>query len=218
MTQGVVLARGVVAVDGDTGGTTPGTLYAYGLYAAMPAASAFTGQYYFATDIGVNGIMVYSNGTTRTAAWPQVLARSAVPVSAAADTTENTLATITIPAGLMGLSGGLRINGVWTYTNSGNNKTPRVRFGGAAGTAYQSTVATTTASARWPLNIQNRNSASSQIGGVAASANGPVGLSAASNVTSTVDTSAETTLVFTGQKASAGETITLESYIVEILP
>jgi hypothetical protein len=145
----------------------------------------------------------------------RVLASSGVAVSHTGNTNETTLATVAIPAGLMGLNGTLRIDCLWSVTNSGNNKTTRFRLGGLSGTAYFSLASTTVASVRGFRNIQNRGSAASQIsewsGGL-----GP-GSTASAVTTGTVNTAVAQDLVFTAQLASAGETITLERYIVELV-
>lgn len=142
-----------------------------------------------------------------------VLAKSSVAVSGAADTNENTLATITIPANSMGPNGFLRLFLAYTFTNSANNKTLRARLGGVSGTAYLSQIVTTSNTFQASIWIGNRNAANSQVG----TTNAPViGGSTQSLTTSSVDTSAVTTLVITGQKASGSETLTLESYIAEV--
>lgn len=146
----------------------------------------------------------------------RVLAASNAAVSAAADTNENTLATITVPAGAMGLNGIIRVFTLWTYTNSVNNKTLKVRFGGIGGTTYLSVVPTTTAAFSTLTVIGNRGSASSQVGVADAAAN-VFSATTDAVTTSSVDTSASTTIVITGQKALAGETITLEQYVAELI-
>jgi len=138
----------------------------------------------------------------------------AVPVPNAALTTEQTYVTVAVPAGAMGANGLLRITTVWTYTNSANNKTMRVRFGGTSGTQYTSATSTTTASLRTQCQIGNRNATNSQVGGSIVSAG--FGTSTGANQTSAVDTAASVDLVISGQTASAGETLTLESYMVEL--
>lgn len=144
-----------------------------------------------------------------------VIGASGVASPVTGTTSETALATITIPAGAMGANGILRITGLATYTNSVNNKTLRYRFGnGLSGTAFASSVLTTTAATRLTMSIQNRNSASSQIGGLA---NGSLGGTSTANVTGTIDTTSSQTLTISGQLANTGETITLESYIVELL-
>lgn len=140
------------------------------------------------------------------------LASSAVAVSCPADTSEDTLATITVPA--MSINGILRIFTLWSMTGSTNNKIPRVKLGGTA--FFASTVATGTVvglmDERW---IMNRGATNSQVG----FQSGTLGqaTSAAANTTGAIDTSVPTTLLITGQKASAGETLTLDAYLVELI-
>lgn len=147
-----------------------------------------------------------------------VLAASAVAASHTGNTSETALATITVPAGAMGPNGLLRVTTQWSYTNSANNKTLRVRFGGASGTGYLGNNVTTTNAFRDQRLIANRNAANAQVGqstGVLTS--GGWGTSTSTPVTSSVDTSAAADLVISGQLANAGETVTLESYLVELL-
>jgi hypothetical protein len=144
----------------------------------------------------------------------RILGTSAVAVSGAADTNENILATITIPAGAMGPNGRLRIQTGWTVTNSANNKVLRVRFSGIGGTIFYGATVTTSASVEDVRSIHNRGVTNSQAcfqGGAS------FGSSSSAYGTSSVDTSVATTVVITGQKATAGETLTLESYLVELI-
>lgn len=148
----------------------------------------------------------------------RILGASAVAVSGAADTNENALATIAVPAGAMGVNGILRVSACWTYTNSANIKTLRGRLSGIGGTAFFAvTGLTTEVSVDTYFQIANRNSASSQ----RSMGHAPKGNNAmqynGGTLTGAVDTTAATTLVLTGQKASAGETLTLESYLVELI-
>lgn len=145
-----------------------------------------------------------------------VFAHSAVAATAAADTNENVLATITVPAGVMGVDGQLRITTLWSHTSSANTKTLRVRFGGIGGATYLAYGATTSVASQAQNTVRNRNSTSSQIGYASASTSSFTS-TASAVTTSTVDTTAETTIVITGQKASGAETITLESYLVELI-
>lgn len=143
------------------------------------------------------------------------LAKSAVAVNCPADTSEDILATVTIPAGAMGANGQLRVWSQWSYTNSANNKFLKIRLGGIGGTAHFAVAVTTSAEFSDFRHIANRNSQSSQIGGPGGSS--PFGSTSNPVSTSAIDTSASTTLVFTGQKVSSGETITLEAYGVDLL-
>jgi len=143
-----------------------------------------------------------------------ILGASAAPLDVPSDTTEDILATINIAAGQMGLNGILDVTLQWNMTSSANNKTLRTRFSGIGGTVYGTVVLTTTTNYRQNFQIANRGAANSQIGldGTNGGWNVNIG-----PTTSSVDTSAATTLVITGQKQSAGETLTLASYRVNLL-
>ena len=117
----------------------------------------------------------------------------------------------------MGANGVLRVTTLWSYSNSASNKTLRLRLGGLSGSAFQATVATTSNIAVIQRTIQNRNSQSSQIGFNAASAASFTTVGSGSAVaTGAVDTSVDQSIVITGQLASAGESVTLESCLVEL--
>lgn len=146
----------------------------------------------------------------------RVIAASAEAVTApASDTNENILATITIPAGAMGPNGILRLTTRWTATNNANAKTLRHRFSGISGTVVHSTGSGSYAARRIIVEIANRNSESSQIGGLAGQDG--FGSSGSTWATSTVDTTSAQTIVVTAQKATGTDTVTLEGYVCEIL-
>lgn len=145
----------------------------------------------------------------------QVIASSALALSGPADTSENTLVTISLPGGLIGSNGLIRVRTFWTLTSSANNKTTRIRYSGGAGTAIAPYVYTTVAAADVTAHLQNRNSLSSQMATAMSLTNSGNAITAPQTLS--VDTTATTTIVITAQKASAGETMTLEGYIVELL-
>jgi hypothetical protein len=147
----------------------------------------------------------------------QVLAKSAVAASCPADTTEDILATIPIPAGAMGANGFIRVSTRWSMTNNANVKTLFVRFSGAAGTAYLNTAISSVGEAFYLVDIANRNSASSQVGGTFGVAGASAVKGSATAVTSAENTALATSIVISGQKATAGDTLTLESYLVELM-
>lgn len=150
-----------------------------------------------------------SDGVART--W---LSNVAVPLTGT--TNETALATISIPAGAMGTSRILRVTTIWTSTTAGSAKTCRVRFGGIAGTSYAAiTLSSTTITARSQIQIGNRGSASSQIGGSAVFAG--FGTSTSANITSSVNTANAVDLVLSGTLVSGADTVTLESYLVELI-
>jgi hypothetical protein len=145
----------------------------------------------------------------------RILGASAVAVSGPADTSENILATINIPAGAMGLNGILRVTTQWTVNNNANVKAARARLGGIGGTDFLGANIASTLSMRAETQIANRGVANSQVGfGVGTTFFGTLNGAA---VTGAIDTSAATTLVITAAKATAGDTMTLEQYLVELL-
>lgn len=143
----------------------------------------------------------------------RVIAASAVAVAHTGDTLETTLATITVPAGAMGPNGALRVTSLWSITSSANTKTLRYRLGGSA--MLQSALTTSSASQQHRL-IQNRNAQNAQVAHASSFSNSFGQASGASVTTSAIDTSAPASLTLTGQLANSAETITLESYVVEL--
>lgn len=144
---------------------------------------------------------------------PYVLAQSFAAVSGAADTNENTLATITIPANAMGANGAVRIYTLWTVNNNANAKTARIKFGG---TTYESlTLANNTNFADLVI-VGNRGVTNSQVGFPSNHTN-PFGLINSAAASSAVDTTAAVTILLTAQKATGSDTMTLEGYIVELI-
>lgn len=141
----------------------------------------------------------------------QMIKSSAVQVSVTGTLVETTMATITVPAGAMGPNGFVEITSLWSYTNSANNKIMRTRFGG---TSVASNVPTTTASSALFTTIANRNSASSQVIGLATQI---IGVTGSATGTSAVNTANATDITLTATLANTGETITLEFYSVKIV-
>lgn len=147
-----------------------------------------------------------------------VLCQSAVAgMSHTGDATETALATCTVPANLLGLNGCLQVTGSFTSTNDSSTKTVRVRFSGISGTAFMSQALTTTSSYSWQFTMCNRGATNSQT--ALSSSNAVGGTSGGVPPTSSVDTTAATTLVFTGQLgATTTDTVTLVGYSVMYLP
>lgn len=142
-----------------------------------------------------------------------LLAQSFADVTVPADTTEDTLATITVPANALGANGALLVHVAFSGTNSANTKILRVRYSGAAGTTVAATISTNV-NAAMTLMIGNQNAAGSQrwttVGSISIA---PTPIS----TTSAVDTTGPTTLVLTGQKQLGAETMTLNGYSIWVL-
>lgn len=191
-----------------------------GTWASKPAASDVgVGTVYRASDVGPSpGITFVSDGTRWIPDGVQILARnaSASGMSVTGTLSETALVTVTVPAGVLGINGSLIVQVSFAYTNSANTKTMRIRFGGLAGTQYLSAAATTTATLSDQRWISNRGAANSQVGGQGGVAF--YGTSTNTTVTSSVDTTADTTLLLTGTLANTGETIAVESYRVLLTP
>jgi hypothetical protein len=150
---------------------------------------------------------------------PYVLAQSAVAVSCPVDTTEDVLVSIPIPAKVMGPNGSLRLTTLWTWSGIGA-KTPRIRFGGAAGTQYFNTQQNgANLKLRIVAEIFNRGAFNSQVGGGHLVVPDPSSLinPVLVGATSAVDTGVATSVVVSGQKVTAGDTMTLDAYLAEVL-
>jgi hypothetical protein len=170
------------------------------------------GQIICVTDIGENGSLWRGNGTKWVRLNPIKVFSLSAPFSLTVSTSVVTLATITIPAGLLGANGKLKIYPLWATTNNANVKTLRLNIGGA--------VCSTMTSQSVPNNsglliIRNINSESAQkcSSGLVAG----IGSSAGSIAALTVDTTAATTLVISGQLAVGTDTMTLEDLFVEVV-
>lgn len=165
----------------------------------------------------VNGIATVSTGLPDPSLLtPRIINQSAVAVTAPANTNETVLETITVPGGVMGPNGSIRITSIWSFTNNINAKTPRLRIGGAGGTVVWAPSAASIAVLTGHRYIFNRGVQGSQVAGPI-DVNG-YGTSTGALVTAVIDTSQSFDLVLSGQKATAGDTLTLEGYSVEVLP
>jgi hypothetical protein len=185
-------------------------------YATLPAAASYSGYIARASDVGIApGMLLVSDGTRWIPDGRQMLSRSAAAITCPADATEDILATVAIPAGLLGVNGQLFIKTQWTCTNGANDKTFRVRLGGIGGTAFLNTTQTTILDYIAQTAIANRNSASSQLGTLGS---GLYGAGGSNFITGTIDTASAQDLVITGQKETSGESLILESYSVEVMP
>lgn len=167
----------------------------------------------------VNAQSTYSQGAMVPSAAPftgfALLAKSGTSSSHTGDTAEATLATISIPANTLGANGSLKINAIWSFTNSANGKTFRWRLGGLSGTVIASTTATTIASVWSSILMISANATNAQ-NIYLEQARGTDQLVSGSIVTTAVDMTATQSLVITGQLALGTETITLLGYTVEV--
>lgn len=142
-----------------------------------------------------------------------VLGKQHTASSVTGTTAETTLYSLVIPGGTIKANGALRILPVFSFTGSTNLKTFKIKLGGTEFLLISTSTAANIGHSSF-LTIRNRNSQSVQIAG---NPTGGFGLQTAAFPSGTVDTSVDQTLAITGTLASAGETITLESVVVEVL-
>lgn len=146
----------------------------------------------------------------------QTICQKGASASVTGTLTETNLAVCVVPS--MGPNDSLRVSALYSYTNSANSKTLRIRFstssGDISGGASVMAVASTTTAAQYTQTlIHAANSTSSQI----TQSTGTIQTSAAAPVSSNFDTTTTTYLNFNGQLSNTGETITLLAYNVELM-
>lgn len=177
-------------------------------WATLPAASTVTGMTVRVTDVGVGGSFWTSNGTKwYPTATEVLLANDQTTLAVTGTTSEVQAFTLTIPAGMMGANGVLEIVPFFTYTNSANNKTLRVRFGGTGGTVFSTVTTSTSENNIKYLWIRNANSTSSQKGPSAGFVNG-FGTGTSAGIASAVNTTSAVDVVISATLTLSTETIT----------
>lgn len=170
------------------------------------------GQIICITDVGENGSLWRGNGTKWVRLNPIKVFSLSAPVSLTGSTSVVTLATITIPAGLLGANGKLKIYPLWATTNNANVKTLRAVLGGSTCTTMTSQSVPNNSGLVIIRNINNEAAQKCSSGLVAGigSSNGSIAVIA-------IDTTAATTLVISGQLAVGTDTLTLEDLFVEVV-
>jgi hypothetical protein len=131
-------------------------------WATKPDASSVRANHViFITDVG-NGSYFISDGTYWKKVHPVKLYTTGSTTTAVTNTTAETqVASLTLPGGVMGLNGILRLCPMFSQTNSANTKTLRIKLG-AATVITQAFGGAGSASAYGILTIRNLNSQSSQ--------------------------------------------------------
>lgn len=180
-------------------------------WATKPSVAP-NGQIICITDVGENGSLWRGNGTK----WVRLHSIKFYDLSAAValtgTTSATTLATITIPAGLIGANGKVKFYPLWSNTNNANTKTLRVVLNGAT-TVYTATSQNSVHNSGL-LILRNFNSETIQrmSSGMVAGLGSTTGSIAAP----TIDTTVPVTVAVTGQLANGTDTMTLEGLFVEI--
>lgn len=145
----------------------------------------------------------------------QTLPGSAEAVSVSATTSEEILRTITIPGTLLAKNGSIEIDLQGSVNSTADDKTLRVRFGtiGTSSAICFAAVVTASFGNRYLVTIQNRNNEASQVAFQA----GVTGASGVAALTPAVNTAIDQNIYITGQKETAGDTLTLERYSIRLL-
>ena len=134
------------------------------------------------------------------------MSNSAVAASCSFTASDEVLASFTITAGTLGVNSILQIEPLWTFTSSANNKILKVKIGSS--TVYSATR--TTFVKEGPLVVlANRNSLASQIQPYD---NTYMTAGSGTPATYAIDFSNNMTVQIIGQRASAGDALTLEYY------
>ena len=170
------------------------------------------GQTICITDVGENGSLWRGNGTKWVRLNPIKIFSLSAPVSLTGSTSVVTLATITIPAGLLGANGKLKIYPLWATTNNANIKTLRVLLGGSPCTTMTSFSVPNNSGLIILRNVNSESAQKCSSGLVAG-----IGSSPGSIASTTIDTTAATTITLTGQLAVGTDTMTLEDLFVEVV-
>lgn len=190
-----------------------GTQLEYEWATKPDASSVRVNHVIFVTDIG-NGSYFISDGTYWKKVHPVNLYTTGSTTTVVTNTTAETqVASFTLPGGVMGLNGVLRLCPMFSQTSGASGKTLRIMLG-AATAITQSFGGAGSASAYGILTVRNLNSQSSQ-----KSTRGTFGVGTTSSAigTSAADTSADITVSLTVQMGALAETVTLEHLFVEVL-
>ena len=214
-------SSGSVAANGALSGLTAlATTYSAGIYLYFPSGAVFAGSVaglYWTVMSSTTAGTIYADRYT--GGWPSAPV-APTPISAAGpgaytQTTGSTLDlySLTLPAGMLGLHGGLLSTAVFSVNNSANNKTVGKRFNGSLVTT---TALTTSAATRTEYEWRARGAQNSQIGYPSLSS--PYGTTTGAPNFTTVDTSLDVSHTWTGNLALATDYIVLETVRDMIIP
>lgn len=150
---------------------------------------------------------------------PFVIARAGAAVTIPADTNEDTVLDVTVPASALGTSGYLRYSLKFFITNNANAKTIRGRFSTITGTVVFAYTVTSFGAVVIIGEMWNTGSAGAQLSYSTGRLNnsGAITVLAQDAQASAIDTTAATHFVVTCQKGTAGDTMRLDGYLVELI-
>lgn len=143
-----------------------------------------------------------------------VLARSAVPVQLTGTLAETQMAAVSVPGGLLGPNGWVRVSSWWSATNNANAKQVKASF---AGTQFFSA-----SNGNW--QAYGMQSVIANRGNEAVQVSPPVNVNLTQAVmaqpmrTYAIDTAADQVLELRGMLANVADVLTLEAWLVEVFP
>jgi hypothetical protein len=146
-----------------------------------------------------------------------ILEKSGKTMSVAASTSEETLASILIPANLLGKNGALRVTTFWDVTGSANTKRIREYLGGALVYDINLNVATVESNVN-QLQIMNQDNVAEQVCSPLTTPAAGLGASTDPLTLTAVDMSQNQILRITGEKDNAGDGLRLRGYMIEYMP
>jgi hypothetical protein len=219
----IIVSSGTMGNNGAMSGvasvvTTHPSAYVYLPANAISAGSA--AGFYYAVFSSATAATIYNNtytpGTDPTIPGSPTAFSTTGPGGFTQVVTEITAISVSIPANSMGANGVFRAEALFTYTNSANNKTPRIKFGGTV-VAGGNNV-TTTASTKVGCSVYNRGHAGRQSFLSALNIGPHAAGNSASGQNITIDTTANVTAIVTMQLANAADTITMDHYSFMLRP
>lgn len=182
-------------------------------WSAKPDASTMTDKIIRISDIGNSANLFISNGTRwQPLGGSTLVAQSNIASSVTGTAVETTLATITVPGGLMSNNGVLEVYSLWSHTNSATSRNIRGRFGAGLGSFLSATITTsnTTQSKFFIRNVNSQTNQYCQRQSIIATYSS----SSLNGNSFTQDTSIDFPIVFSGTLTDTSQFITLEGYTI----
>jgi hypothetical protein len=143
---------------------------------------------------------------------PYILGKSSLAVTAPLDTNANTLATVTVPAGVMGANGLLRIKAEFNAATATTNRTCVIALGA---TAMVTKILSNEVDMLLEGEISNANSASAQY--CIPTFTTVNGIQLLTPTTGAINTALATAVNFIVTKATGADPLILKTYSVELL-
>jgi len=217
-------ATGATGTYSQTGTTITTATLTHGLTSA-----ANGNKIYLNCTTGAGGAGLFTNFTyvsaTAFTCTSTISQSTSGNVALAANAVDIVFESEVVPGGTIGAHGSLRILAFWSIAvNNANAKTLGVNLGGTVGatgivtghTPFKALAGASALSVQTMAVIMNRNNQAKQAG-YALTAPALAGSSTSAIVTGTVDTSVSQIVTLTGNAATAGDIITLEGYIMEVM-